>query len=136
MSKYFRLMLVTAGLCGVVACGDSAATDDGGPSTCGNGAIDTGEQCEASPTLMLGIETCASATVGTAPNGRLGCNANCTFNVTMCTAGGVGGTSGVGGVGGTAGVGGTGGVGGVGGGGVGGVGGQGGLGGSGGVGGN
>lgn len=118
MSKFFRLMMVVAGLCGAVACGDSAASDDGGGggANCGNGVIDSGEQCDPNP-LNLNGETCATATVNMSPNGVLGCNADCSLNITMCTAGGVGGASGAGagGTGGVSGQGGTGAAGGVGG---------------------
>jgi hypothetical protein len=149
MSKFFRLILVSAGLFGVVACGDSGATDDGGNSTCNNGVIDMGEQCESSP-LNLNAETCHLATAGTRPTGVLGCNANCTFNISCCYApgtmappppcpqpqptGGAGGVGATGGVGGVVPTGGAGGVAGTAG--TGAIGGMGGMGGSGGVGGN
>jgi len=85
--------------------GSVTGTEDAGSvsDTCGNGFIDVGEQCEATP-LNLNSETCATATVGVLPNGLLGCNSNCTLNVSMCTSSsGVGGMSGIGGVGGVGG---------------------------------
>ncbi|TSC95632.1 MAG: hypothetical protein Athens101410_388 [Parcubacteria group bacterium Athens1014_10] len=51
--------------------------------TCGNGLLETGEQCDGS---LLGGATCLSRgfTAGT-----LGCSSNCTFNTSACmTAGG------------------------------------------------
>jgi Metallo-peptidase family M12 len=51
------------------------------PATCGNGVLDSGEQCDGGD---LGGATCAS--LGYA-SGTLACDANCTFDTSQCVAG-------------------------------------------------
>jgi hypothetical protein len=72
---------------------------------CGNGRIDPNEDCDGA---NLGSQTCASATMGTAPVGTLGCTKACTLDVTDCSFSGIGGSP-VGGFGGSFGGGGFGG---------------------------
>jgi hypothetical protein len=49
-------------------------------SLCGNGNIDSGEECDGS---NLGGQTCASRGYA---GGTLTCNSNCTFNTSQCTS--------------------------------------------------
>lgn len=112
-------VLIVAGL--VAACGAQDDSDQssesakkpgpGGPGgkTCGNGTIDTGEQCDG---RNLNDATCATATMGARPSGKLGCSKSCTFNTKGCKAGpgGAGGSAGSGGAAGGGGLAGTGGV--------------------------
>lgn len=71
------------------------ATDAGGGTKCGNGVIDSGEDCDKD---ALGGATCASATMNALPNGVLACSANCMFDTSGCSSGGnVGGAGGTGG---------------------------------------
>lgn len=72
----------------------TAAPDAG---LCGNGVIDSGEDCDGSD---LGGATCASATMNALPSGALSCAADCKFDVSNCSSG-VGGTTGAGGSGGS-----------------------------------
>ncbi len=70
--------------------------------TCGNGVLDPGEVCDGA---NFGGETCASATLGSAPFGTLFCSSDClSFDTTFCfgqgTVDGGGGTFGGGGFGG------------------------------------
>ncbi len=51
------------------------------PNLCGNGQIDSGEQCDGA---NLGGNTCASV-VGTGSTGTLTCSGTCTFNTAQCT---------------------------------------------------
>jgi hypothetical protein len=70
---------------------------------CGNGRIDKHEQCDRK---NLNGETCASATLGSRPNGTLRCTFTCRFDTHSCSGHG-GGKGGAGGSGGsTAGTGG------------------------------
>ncbi len=55
---------------------------------CGNGVIETGEQCDGS---ALGGQTCVSRGF---TGGSLSCNSDCTFNTSSCTSGGGGGGGG------------------------------------------
>ena len=48
-------------------------------AVCGNGVLETGEQCDGS---SLGGQSCASRSYS---GGELSCNSNCTFNTTACT---------------------------------------------------
>lgn len=57
---------------------------DGG-DMCGNGVINSGEQCDDSD---LGGESCSSLGFS---GGTLSCNSNCTFNTSACGGGGGGG---------------------------------------------
>lgn len=50
------------------------------PPTCGNGAIDPGEQCEGAVP-----QSCSALTMGTRPNGVVVCT-NCYINTNGCTA--------------------------------------------------
>jgi hypothetical protein len=115
------LWLATLGLVGCFRPGDGKGDEDkqdaavaqgrdADPgSACGNGVIDLGEQCEATP-LNLNGETCATTTVNVLTAGVLGCNADCTLNVSRCSGGRAGGGAGAfGGVGGSAAFGGVGG---------------------------
>jgi hypothetical protein len=60
-------------------------------SLCGNGSIDSGEQCDGS---NLGGQTCVSRGYA---GGTLTCNSNCAFNTSACASGGGGGGGGGGG---------------------------------------
>lgn len=57
-------------------------------SVCGNGILETGEQCDGS---ALAGQTCASRGYA---SGTLTCNSNCTFNTSGCSSGGGGGGGG------------------------------------------
>jgi len=59
---------------------DSCAPVEAGPD-CGDEWADEYEDCDGSD---LWGEDCDSVTAGTRPNGVLSCNANCTFNVSLC----------------------------------------------------
>jgi hypothetical protein len=54
---------------------------DAGPPTCGNGVIDGQDQCDGANLNGL---TCASATMGSRPNGMLRCTASCSLDVSGC----------------------------------------------------
>ncbi len=58
---------------------DDSAPDSVVPPTCGNGSIDTGEQCDGQ---NLGIATCEI--IGNYVGGVLGCTDACTFDTTAC----------------------------------------------------
>lgn len=64
--------------------------------TCGNGHVDTGEQCD---TPDLNGATCATATLNAKPMGQLACTTDCQLDVSTCTtsAPGSGGGPGAGG---------------------------------------
>jgi len=64
------------------------------PPTCGNGALDRFEDCDGP---NLGGATCASATMGARPDGRLRCDAACAFDTSRCRVPGAGGATGAGG---------------------------------------
>lgn len=86
--------------------GGSVGTGGTVSLTCGNGAIEAGEDCDGA---ALGGATCASATANAMPNGVLSCSPTCTFDFSQCSSGGnVGGAGGTGsgGSGGTVGTGG------------------------------
>ena len=51
------------------------------PSMCGNGVVDSGEQCDGS---NLNGQSCASQGL---KGGTLSCNADCTFDTTQCMSG-------------------------------------------------
>ena len=70
-----------------------------GGATCGNGIAEAGESCDGAD---LRGQTCASATMGSAPLGTLFCNVSCNLDTTFCFGGGGfdGGTGGFGGTGG------------------------------------
>lgn len=53
------------------------------PANCGNGQIDTGEECDGS---NLNNQTCSD--VGNYTGGTLACNNDCTFDVSQCTSSG------------------------------------------------
>ena len=57
-------------------------------SLCGNGVIDSGEECDGS---NLAGQTCMSRGFS---GGSLSCNPNCTINTSLCTSGGGGGGGG------------------------------------------
>lgn len=86
--------LVLVGLLGACSAQDDStgeSTDFAKPggSLCGNGRIDSGEQCDGRD---LGGETCDSVTMGDAPEGRLACTKRCKFNTRGCSGGGTGGS--------------------------------------------
>jgi hypothetical protein len=87
---FVALTLAFAGL--GAACGDD--DDDGGSSTCNNGKIDKGEQCDKT-TFPAGT-TCESASLGTKSGTGLKCSNQCRFDTSACTGGG-GGSGGSGG---------------------------------------
>lgn len=51
------------------------------PSTCGNGTIEQGEECDFG---TLGGGSCSTATSNAEPNGELACGAGCTFDTSGC----------------------------------------------------
>lgn len=51
------------------------------PDTCGNGTVEAGEDCDFG---TVGGQTCASASGGTKPFGKLGCKAGCVFDMSGC----------------------------------------------------
>ncbi|OHB23598.1 MAG: hypothetical protein A3I22_03050 [Parcubacteria group bacterium RIFCSPLOWO2_02_FULL_40_12] len=63
---------------GCVAAG--ASCGGAPPPSCGNGTINSGEQCDGS---NLGGQTCALQGF---TGGTLSCNSNCTFNTSSCTS--------------------------------------------------
>ena len=72
-------------VCGDQVCsGGEDATSCAQDCGCGNGVADPGEHCDGSD---LGDGTCLSET---GRGGSLGCNADCTFDVTECTLAGCG----------------------------------------------
>lgn len=83
-------------------CSEAASVDvtcTPGEVPCGNGAIDSPEQCDGS---NLNGETCATATLNALPIGTLACSPTCTLDTSGCSgadagAGGSGGTMGAGG---------------------------------------
>jgi hypothetical protein len=62
----------------VAGCGGGSADDDDAPE-CGNAIAEAGEQCDGAD---LGAENCMTVTQR---GGSLGCNADCTFDVSGCT---------------------------------------------------
>jgi pilus assembly protein FimV len=81
--------------------GAGGSTTPPGPN-CGNGAVDSGEQCDGQ---ALNGETCSTATMSAMPRGNLRCAANCTFDLSGCRGArpGQGGAAGAAGAPGTAG---------------------------------
>lgn len=79
-------------------------TQGGGPPArrCGNGQIDTGEDCDGT---LFGGATCGLSTMGTRPVGALRCTSVCVFDPTACRSAnaGAGGAIGSGGFTGTGG---------------------------------
>ncbi len=77
--------VATAGSSGAAGtAGSSGAAGTGGvPSTCGDGVRDGTEACDGAD---LGGATCASVFGTTAPIGPLACRADCTLDVSGCTA--------------------------------------------------
>ena len=94
-------MSVGAGLALALALGcssgDSAAPPPGvnsnlangghGSATCGNGKLDTGEECDGA---LLNGATCETATMGAFKGGTLACAPSCVFDMRMCTSTGGG----------------------------------------------
>ncbi|HVU01879.1 MAG TPA: hypothetical protein VHE30_09010 [Polyangiaceae bacterium] len=80
--------------------GASGGNDQTDLPTCGNGIVDPGEVCDG---WQLAGKTCATATMGMRPGGKLACNESCKdFDTTFCkdTQGGnTGGVTGTGGYG-------------------------------------
>ncbi len=87
--------LTTLALCAslslLVACGDdqkptgaacNGAQCEAAPATCGNGVVDTGEQCDGANSNNV---TCGQ--VAGFSGGQLYCYPNCRFNTTGCAAG-------------------------------------------------
>jgi hypothetical protein len=66
--------------------------------TCGNGAVDTGEDCDGT---KLNNKNCQSAMMGTYTGGNLKCSSSCRFDFSACTKAmtGTGGRPGTGGMG-------------------------------------
>src|SRR5437762_7204912 len=63
---------------------------------CGNGKLDTDEQCDGT---KLNSKTCSTQTMGMKPSGTLKCKSDCSgFDITGCTSsgGGAGGGAGMG----------------------------------------
>lgn len=51
------------------------------PSTCGNGTIESGEDCDFG---TIGGQTCSTATAGVSPYGTLDCGVGCAFDDSGC----------------------------------------------------
>jgi hypothetical protein len=93
---------ITATVTDASGCAEAASlnvTCTPGEPSCGNGAIDSPEQCDGA---NLNGETCATATMNALPNGTLACSPTCTLDTSGCSgadagAGGSGGTMGAGG---------------------------------------
>lgn len=69
---------------GTLTCDATCAYDTSGctrPPNCGNGRIDSGEDCDGT---MLGSATCSSATSGALTEGTLGCAPGCAFDTRGC----------------------------------------------------
>jgi hypothetical protein len=65
---------------------DSGPSPDGGPGTCGNGAIDGTEQCDPSSTPPIpGGATCAIVTACSRAAGTLSCSPACLYDTSACT---------------------------------------------------
>jgi hypothetical protein len=117
------LLLRSSGLAAVtvalfIGCGGrieadyaSDAGSDAASSKCGNGRIDTGEDCDGT---HLGGATCSSATMNSRPTGQLSCSKQCKLDTDGCTGSGGPGTGGGTGTGGRSGTGGGVGIGGIG----------------------
>jgi predicted esterase len=73
--------------------GGSAGTANPPPATCGNGAVDPGEDCDGAAT-----QTCAAATLGALPIGSVSCKA-CHLDTSGCSSGNPGGSGTGGGIG-------------------------------------
>ena len=93
MSKYLLFATVLFGVLGAyfVVSAVSVNVSADVQSLCGNGNIDSGEQCDGS---NLNGKTCSTQGFSA---GTLSCNSNCTFNTSACTSGGGGGGGGGGG---------------------------------------
>ena len=74
MNKWYRVFVVI-GACALVACSDSS---DPQPD-CGNGAIDSGEECDGD---NLGAATCVGAGFA---GGTLSCDSACLLDTSSCT---------------------------------------------------
>ena len=66
---------------GTLACGSNCQWNTSGCSRCGNGVIDSGEQCDGT---NLGSASCASIGGGFS-GGTLRCSASCAYDTSMCT---------------------------------------------------
>lgn len=72
------------------ACGSDSSSGSG---MCGNGTVETGEDCDVS---VPAAANCSTATMGVKTGGMLQCSAmTCKFDTSLCT--GAGGGSGTGG---------------------------------------
>lgn len=85
------VVLLTLFIFGTRAVAQSVNVGASVSHTCGNGVVDSGEQCDGS---SLNGQTCVSRGFS---EGMLSCNSNCTFNTTQCTSVSSGGGSGGGG---------------------------------------
>jgi hypothetical protein len=66
---------------------ENVATGLGGggltvPSTCGNGTVEAGEDCD----FTTALATCSAATAGAQPFGQVRCGAGCASNTSACQA--------------------------------------------------
>ena len=83
MKRYFEMrnwlipLIAVAGALLILGCGDDG---DGDSATCGNGTVETGEDCEGT---SLGGATCESLNF---TGGTLACGDDCKFNTTSCTS--------------------------------------------------
>lgn len=59
-------------------------------STCGNGYLDPGEQCDGIA-FAAGLDSCAAVTMGMYPAGTLKCTVSCTLSFEGCSSAGAGG---------------------------------------------
>jgi len=73
----------------MASCGSDDTPAPGASGTCGNGTVETGEQCDG-PQLPSGA-TCQTASQGAKTGGVLGCSATCLFDLSACTGGAGGG---------------------------------------------
>jgi hypothetical protein len=98
------LVLFAAGIIAACSSSSSPGTSTDAGNKCGNGKIDTGEECD---TDLFNGKDCSTETMGADTAGQLTCDSNCQIVTTDCSAAAsTGGTTGSGGAGGTLGSGG------------------------------
>lgn len=84
--NYSDVTYPTRIVCGNFICESEEETCENCPSdccteNCGNGNIDSGEECDS---LNFGVQTCSSLIPGS--SGNLSCNLDCTINTSGCVA--------------------------------------------------
>ena len=80
--KFFALSFLS--VLWFAGCGDDSKKDEQPQNLCGNGVVDTGEECDGA---NLNNKTCASADIlGDGATGTLSCSAECKLVKTACVA--------------------------------------------------